>query len=546
MKTIIGRKAPLLFISILTIPILCAAQPPADVQSRLDAFLKGKPGGIAAVWVDVNGATFFQSGKFDVGDARPITPNTQFEIGSVTKVFTGLLLAESERLGKVSGFDPAAKYLLPENDPAASALSKITLLSLATHSAGLLRLPSDFSTAESSNPYSGVDRSALVESLRRDGPGAPVGRAMVYSNFGAALLGQALAAAWGQTYADALREHVLHPLGMDATVVALSGTKPAIELAPGHSDGRRVGNWEFDAYAPCGALRSTTRELAKCLQAAIGGKAAPLHAAFVAATAPQRAADEIGGSIGFGWLITDDPKRPIVWHNGGTAGYRSFVGFTRSGGGSAVAVLTNHSASVDELGFSLLGGKFPHRARSVVKDAAGYVGRYAITPTFALTVTENDGALYERATGQPMLELREIGPDRFAISGAPAEISFERDSAGKVVALVLHQNGRDQRAPRGKLPPMPKEIVLSSETLAEYAGIYPLDASFALAVSTENGGLSIQATGQGKAPVFASAKDEFFYKVVEARITFERDAAGKISGLVLHQGGRDQRAPRAP
>ncbi|NNN05739.1 MAG: serine hydrolase [Elusimicrobia bacterium] len=526
--------------------MICTAKPPVDAQSRIDVFVKGQPGGVAVVWVDADGASFFQAGRFSKDDARPITPDTQFELGSVTKVFTALLLAESERLGKVSRFDPAAKYLLPKSDAAAPPLNKITLLSLATHSAGLPRLPSDFSTALSSNPYAGVDRAALIESLRRDGPGAPVGRAMAYSNFGAALLGEALADAWGQTFPDALRERVLRPLGMDATIVALTGTKPAPELAPGHDGGKRAGNWEFDAYAPCGALRSTTRELAKFLKAAIGGKDAPLHAAFAAATTPQRAADEIGGSIGLGFLITVDPKRPVIWHDGGTAGYRSFVGFTQAGGGASVAVLTNQSASVNELGFALLDGKPPHRTPSVVKDAAGYVGRYALTPDFTLTITEFSGVLFEQATAQPRLELRQIGLDRFAISGAPAELSFERDHAGKVAALVLHQNGRDQRALRDELPPMPKEVVLPAETVTEYAGRYALNANFVLAVTTEDDSLSVQATGQGKAPVYASAKDEFFYKITDARLTFERDAAGRVTSLVLHQGGLNQRAPRLP
>lgn len=440
-----------LLLSILALPSISAAKPPADAQSRLDAFVKGKPGGVAAAWVDSKGASFLQAGKFAADDARPITPDTQFEIGSVTKVFTALLLAESERRGKVSRLDPAAKYLLPKDDPAAKALEKITLLSLVTHSSGLPRLPTDFAAANSSNPYAGIDRAALVESLRRDGPGAPVGRRMVYSNFGAALLGEALAAAWGRPYSDVLRERVLNPLGMHATVVALTGTRPSKELAPGHDGGALAGNWEFGAYAPCGALRSTARDLAKFLKAAIGGKGAPLRASFAAATKPQRAADEIGGSIGLGFLINDDPS-PIIWHDGGTAGYRSFIGFTRAGGGKAVAILTNHSASVDELGFALLG----------------------------------EG-----------------------------------------------------------LPP-PKEISLPADALGEYAGRYAINPEFILTVSTGTGALSVRATGQNAAPVYASAKDVFFYKIVDARLTFERDAAGRIDALVLHQGGVDQRAPRLP
>ena len=129
------------------------------------------------------------------------------------------------------------------------------------------------------------------------------------------------------------------------------------------------------------------------------------------------------------------------------------------------------------------------------------------------------------------------------------EISFERNSGGKVAALVLHQNGRDQRAPRGELPPPPapaKEIALPVEVIHEYIGDYPLSPQFVLTVTESGGALFVQATGQRKFPVFASAKDEFFYKVVEARISFQRDGAGKINGLVLHQNGRDLPAKKTP
>ena len=115
-----------------------------------------------------------------------------------------------------------------------------------------------------------------------------------------------------------------------------------------------------------------------------------------------------------------------------------------------------------------------------------------------------------------------------------------------VTPLMLHQNGRDQRGPRGELPPPPKELALPAETLREYAGTFPLAPSFVFTVTEENGALFVQATGQQRFPVFATAKDEFFYKAVDARLSFERDAAGKVVALVLHQGGRDMRAARSP
>mgnify|MGYP001547424209 CR=1 FL=1 len=430
--------------------VVAAGKPAPDLQARLDAFVQDRPGGIAVVWVDADSTAFFQAGRFSARDNRPITADTQFELGSVTKVFTALLLAESERLGKVGRDEPVATYLLPADDDDHPLLTKITLLTLATHTSGLPRLPSNFTRENWANPYVAIKRADLVEGLRLDGPRAVVGRSVAYSNFGVALLGEALAEAWRSGYDDALRAHVLNPLGMDATVIALPGTRPGETLAPGHDPaGRPAANWELDAYAPAGALRSSTRELGKFLRSAIGDEKAPLHAAFAATTTVQRAAPDVGGSIGLGWFVMADEKRPVFWHNGGTGGYRSFVGFTRADGGAAVAVLANHAVSVDEIGFALLGARPPTATVVTVKNAADYVGRYPLKPNFVIDVTTNGGALFAQATGQPRLGLRPgAATDRFEVAGVPAEVSFERDAQGKVIALVLHQNGTDQPATR--------------------------------------------------------------------------------------------------
>ena len=530
---------------LMTIPF-AFAKPPADLQVRLDAFVKDESGGAAVAWVDADGVAYFSADKFSADDARPITPDTQFEIGSVTKVFTALLLAESERLGKASRNDPAAKYLLPPDDPAQAALAKLTLLSLTTHTSGLPRLPANIGPNPDGNsdPYAAYDRGALVEALRRHGPVAPVGRAMAYSNFGVAVLGEALAAAWATTYAEAITVHVLTPLGLKATSIGLAGSPPPAGLAPGHNQGKVVPNWTFQAFAPAGALRSSARDMALFLAACLGKGESPLHASIDATLQPQHAADETGGHIALGWLLTDDPEHPLAWHNGATAGSHTFVAFNRKSG-EGLVILANFQKGSEPLGFALLGAKPPQPTAVTVKGATDYPGRYPLSPAFAIDITESNGALFGQATGQPKLAMREIAPDRFAIVGVPAEISFERGSDGKVTALTLHQNGLDQRAPRGELPPPPKEVSLPVETLREYAGNYPLAPAFVLTVTEENGGLFVQATGQQKLPVFASAEDEFFYKIVDARISFQRNAAGQITALVLHQGGRDMPATRS-
>ena len=530
---------------------LALAKPPADTQARLDAWIKDQSGGVTVAWVDAEGVMFFQSGKYSADDPRPVTPDTQFEMGSVTKVFTALLLTESERLGKVSRNDPAAKYLLPPDDPAQSALAKITLLSLTTHTSGLRNMPTNFGMGleTMSDPFSTYDRAALIKGLRDDGPEAValVGRTVSYSNFGVSVLGEALASAWGKTYAEALREHVLAPLGLKSTSLGIAGSTPPANLAPGNVKEKRVPNWTFLACAGAGALRSSARDMAAFLTACLGGADAPLHEAIIATIQPQYADPAEGGKIGLGWMITNDKEKPVYWHGGATVGSHTFVAFSPKTG-VGLAILANVQEASEPLGFALIGGNLalppPKEITLPIETLREYVGSYPLAPQFALAVTEENGALFVQGPGGEKLNVFATAKDEFFCGADKASIKFQRDGEGKVAALVLHLNGLDKRLPRGKDFSPSNEIALPVVTLREYVGEYPLTQQVIFKVTETDGTLFAQLTGQANYPVFATAKDEFFYKVVDARLSFERDAAGKVAALVLHQSGIDRRAPR--
>ena len=522
-----------------------------DVQTKIDAWNKDKPGGIAVAWVDAQGVQFFQAGHFARTDDRPITADTQFEIGSITKVFTALLLAESERAGKVSRDDPVTKYLKVATDHEGLArLEEITLLMLATHTSGLPRLPPGFVPADMRDPYADLTQEKLLAALAKSAGTVKAPAEYSYSNYGAAVLGQALAAAWGQSYAEALRQHVLDPLGLPQTALGVPGAAAPAEFAPGHDEkGAPVPHWTCDAIAPAGALRSSAREMARFLQACLGLRATPLAASLAATERPQRPLVGLVGSIGLGWHLTGD-QSPIIWHNGGTGGFRSFIGFEPKAK-RGVVVLVNCGQGPDGLAMGWLRADQPKETPATPAGNAAaasgslkdYLGNYPLAPMFVMAVTTADGKLFVQATGQPQLQLLPAGPDHFKVKDVEAEVMFERAPAGGVVALILRQNGMDQRAARGEVK-MPVEITMPAEQLQEYAGDYVLTPAMTMNVAVQDGRLAVQATGQPRFPVYASAKDRFFYKVVDAQLTFKRDAAGRISGLVLHQGGGDFTAAR--
>ena len=175
-----------------------------------------------------------------------------------------------------------------------------------------------------------------------------------------------------------------------------------------------------------------------------------------------------------------------------------------------------------------------------------YVGTYKLADKFFLKVFRVDDKLMTQATGQGMLQIFPSAPDEFFARIGGISVTFERDAQGKVNGLVVHQNG-DHAAPKlnaAELPPEPKQIVVDTAALQDYVGKYQFAFGAVLDVTLSEDQLSAQLTGQSSLPIYPNARDEFFYKVVDARLTYERDAAGKIAAVVLHQNGQDMRAAR--
>jgi hypothetical protein len=251
--------------------------------------------------------------------------------------------------------------------------------------------------------------------------------------------------------------------------------------------------------------------------------------------------------IGLAWITTD---KGIVWHNGMTGGYVSFFGFTADGQ-RGVVILANTATTADDLGFATLDANAPLTPayKAIVLPSASlddYVGTYKLADKFLLKVFRMNDELFAQATGQGAFPIFPSAPNEFFYKVVRASISFTRDDKGAVNGLVLHQNG-DRPAAKlsaSELPPELKEIGLDAATLGDYVGKYRFDFGAVFDVALKSDHLDAQLTGQAVFPIFASATDKFFYRIVDAQLDFERDAGGKVVAVVLHQNGRDMRAPR--
>jgi CubicO group peptidase (beta-lactamase class C family) len=311
---------------------------------------------------------------FSYGTAHP---DSIFEIGSITKTFTALLLARMAKEGRVR-LDEPVRELLPPGTVAKPAGDEIRLLDLATHHSGLPRMPDNFHPADMENPYADYHAAHLYAYVAKRGVSKRGHPGFVYSNLGAGILGQALANRAGTTYAKLLQQEITGPLGMTDTAMA-----PAPEqrdrFIQGHSgkEGhRRVHAWDLDALAGAGGIRSTAGDLLKYLDAQLHPEKFPGLAPALAESHQLR--DDVTGGrrIALGWMFV--PDAAIYEHNGGTAGFSSYAYFDPQHDTAAVVLFNtgpSQALGPDQLGEHirqrLMGERAVSLARPVVRGAGG-------------------------------------------------------------------------------------------------------------------------------------------------------------------------------
>jgi len=182
----------------------------------------------------------------------------------------------------------------------------------------------------------------------------------------------------------------------------------------------------------------------------------------------------------------------------------------------------------------------------------GYVGQYQLAPNFILTVTREGDQLFTQATGQSKVQVFPESQRDFFLKVVDAQITFETDASGRATSLTLHQNGANVPAKRieGEVAPAApkerKEITVDPKLFDGYVGQYELAPNFILTITREGDQLFAQATGQPKVQIYPESQRDFFYKVVDAQITFETDASGRATSLTLHQNGANMPAKRIP
>ncbi|MEJ1236636.1 serine hydrolase [Chryseolinea sp. T2] len=435
----------------------CNGQPsiPQDVKSNIIVRVdKGITPSIVVGYIDGDSTYYYSYGVKSVETKEPVNEYSVYEIGSISKTFTAILLANMAVKGQAKLNDPVQNYLPPGVTAPTRNGTVIRLVNLSNHTSSLPRMPDNFPSANPANPFADYSEKMVYEFLNSYQLTRDVNTQYEYSNYAAGLLGLVLSTRNGKSYEDFMTDVIARPLGMENTAISLTPNMTK-NLAIGHQDEKPVSNWDIISLAGAGGIRSTTVDMITYVRANMGITKSELYPAMEL-THKNTRGNDANPLVGLGWHITKSDAGEIVWHNGGTGGYRTFAGFIKNGSKGAV-VMTNSVVSIDDIGMHLLNPKAPL-----------------------------------------------VDPD----------------------------------------PPKIEEVEVSTKILETYVGKYELMKDFVLTVTLEGNQLNVQATAQPKFPVFAKSENVFFYKVVQAQLTFNKNSKGEIESVTLFQNGQQVNGKR--
>lgn len=517
-------------------------------------FTNDAPG--AAVLVAQNGKTLLERsfGLADLSRGIRFTPDTESRIGSITKQFTASAILKLQEQGKLNVQDKVSKYF-----PDFPRGNEVTLRQLLTHTSGIHSYTDKPGFLE--KVASPIEPDALIQSFQNDPYDFDPGKKWHYDNSGYFLLGRIVEKVSGQSYGDFLRKNFFKPLGMTNTGVYRAGLGLKHE-AQGYeyADGAFTNalNWDMSWAGGAGSLYSTVEDLFRWNEGVFNGKVlkeASLNAAWTPVRTEENKDDDSGEGYGCGWFLTHLRGAQEISHSGGLNGFSSCllrlpkenftVAIVANSLPNAPGTEPSHLAHlVTEI---YLGEKLNPRPVRLANPAVSsnaldaVAGRYDYGSAI-MTVTREGSHLYAQLGAQPRFEIYPTSETEFFWKVAEARVTFVKDKQGKVIEAVHHQGGRTLHAPR--LQDL-KEVKVDPATYDAFVGKYDYGEGKAImTVSRDGDHLFAQLTGQPKFEIYPSSETEFFWKVVDAQIQFVKDAAGKVTKAVHHQGGRTFDAPK--
>ena len=449
-----------LFLSLFAATSIHATASAEDLSENLVNELAGKlvkegvMDGLSVGFIQGDRYGTYHFGKATSGGERP-NNLTIYEIGSVSKLFTSLLVADAAVQKQIVLLNPVevenkAKIVLPSYGG-----RRINWLDLCSHRSGLPRLPSNLTVVSIENPYRAYNAVNAAEFLSQYQLPRKPGERQEYSNFGDSVLGYLIAENAKSDYQTLLRGRIAKPLRMDDCTFTLSDSQQKRLAIPHRPVGKVVPIWDWADMPGAGGVRATLRDMMRFAKAQLEPPQGAIGEAIELAWKQHIQADASGPAMGLGWMILPDGQ--TRWHNGETGGSHSIIVVNRELR-TAVIVLSNTAPgdNVDQLAMELVTRAVPSRTGAPQSPPSDpdtvtpdrLVGRYQLTPNFIFDVSVDDGHVMVGITNQPTQEVFADTPTKWSYRGVDATLEFHLRSKGPAYALTLHQNGAAQRARR--------------------------------------------------------------------------------------------------
>jgi D-alanyl-D-alanine carboxypeptidase len=511
----------------------------------------GQPGAAAIVVQDGKVLLRKGYGMANLELGVPSSPEMVFELGSVTKQFTAAAILLLQERGKLSVTDDITKYLpdFPTHG------QTITIENLLTHTSGI---PSYTGLPEWYAKIREDLKPAEVIALFKDKPlEFNPGERWAYDNSGFFLLGAIIEKVSGQSYEQFVEQEIFQKLGMTH-----SRYGHADELIPRRASGYSKDDKGFhnadyismtSPYA-AGALMSTVDDLA-IWDRALSGETLLRKASLDRMFTTAKLKSGLPVQYGFGMGVFDLAGRHVQMHGGDIPGFTTVVARAPAER-LFVAILSNNEAAdprPDEVALRIVAkalGQPLEEIKTIPLDPkalADYPGVYRFDEQTTRAITQEGGKLFAQRAGGEKQEVSAIAPDELIYKDRMNHLHFRRDAQGKVTGVDFQPLSGIRQTGARTSDPLPQErqaVKVDPSIYDAYAGDYELAPTFSITVTRAGDQLFAQATGQPRFEIFPASESRFFLKVVDAEIEFLRGADGKVTGLVLHQTGRDRPGTR--
>ncbi|CCQ95883.1 Predicted beta-lactamase [[Clostridium] ultunense Esp] len=519
-----------------------------DKQAELDAYIKAlekHQNFHGSVFVAKDGEVLLNKG-YGFADFEQNTNNisqTKFAIGSITKQFTAMAIMQLNEKGLLSVEDKISKYFpdFPNGD-------SITIHNLLTHTSGLTNYTnlSEFLDIDLNNK----DPMKTIELIKNLPLEFEPGKEFSYSNTNYVLLGMIVENITDISLEDYLQKNIFTPLNMSNTGSYYIENNQFPDATPYTGfleiypvDDELVLTQAYGA----GNIYSTVEDLYRwdrALSTEQLVKKETLDKIFTEYITMPGA-----GSYGYGWMIADTDMGRQIFHGGNTMGFTANI--ARYPEKDLVVIILTNSAYYDTTSLtnaltSIVLDK-DYEMPEVLKEIEiedpnlydNYIGKYEFIDGTYINITKIEDKLYAQVTGQNAFEILPLSNNRFFAKDVDIRIEFIKDEEEKITELVLEQLGMTFVCKRVEDIEEKKEIEIDPKVYDNYVGEYELAPNVIIKITKEDNSLYAQLTGQDKFEIFPESEEEFFYKVVDAKITFQKDDTGNVTHLILYQNAQE-------